>query len=332
MTADKVQMNAKHTISINGQLYDAVTGLRLAENGAHEPKVPSVPAPVQPTRPDVHREPTHPSASVHQQIHKSATLRRSHLAVPKSTVSVHAPQQHSVGHVAQSPMISHFAAHPKPLPKNRPVKMINDIGPAVRHAVTAPSTRAQLPSREVKERLIAKAGTEIDRSLSAAVKHAKPKRTPLLKKIRKHHLVAAGIAFLLLAGYVTYLNVPGLSVRLAAAQAGVNAKYPEYNPDGYSFQGPVAFEQGEVELHYTSNGGGEGYTIRQQNSDWNSVAVLDNLVSKASKGDYDVNSTGGITVYTYGTRAAWTNGGILYTIDGEAPLSSDQLVHIASSM
>lgn len=323
-------MSAKHTISINGQMYDAVTGLRLESTDSISE--PVVPLPVRTATPDVRREPTHHSVSVHQRVHKSETLRRGHLTPPKNKTSVSAPKHHAAGHVGRSPMISHFASHPKPLPKNRQPKMINDIGPAVRQAVISPSTRAQLPSKEVKERLIAHAGAQVDRSLARTVKQTKAKRPSLLKQVRKQHFIAAGVAALLLIGYVTYLNVPGLSVRLAAAQAGVNAKYPDYNPDGYSFEGPVAFTQGEVELRFKSNGGGEGYTIRQQNSDWNSVAVLDNLVNGASDGEYEVNSASGIIVYTYGTKAAWTNGGILYTIDGDAPLSSDQLVHIASSM
>lgn len=324
-------MSAKHTISINGRAYDAVTGLPV-DGSAPTPK--PVVKPVQTTvKPDIHREPARHSASIHEQVHRSETLRRSHLAAPASKVTISAPKLHEVGHVQKSPMISHFASHPQPLAKNRPVKMINDIGPVARHAVVAPSTREHLPSKEVKERLIAQAGAHVDHALSAAKSPAKkPKRTSVFKRVRKHHLVAAGIATLLLAGYVTYLNVPSISVRVAAAQAGIDAKYPDYSPDGYSFQGPVAFEQGKVELQFKSNGGGEGYTIIEQNSDWNSVAVRDNLVAKVSNSEPDVYSIGGVTVYTYGTNAAWTNGGILYKIQGKAPLSSDQLRRIASSM
>jgi hypothetical protein len=40
----------------------------------------------------------------------------------------------------------------------------------------------------------------------------------------------------------------------------------------------------------------------------------------------------GLTVYTYGSKAAWVNGGILYTLNGNAPLNSDQILKIASSM
>lgn len=325
-------MSAKHTISINGRAYDAITGLAV-DGIIDEPKPSPNVAPTHEVKPsDVHREPQHHSASVHQQVHKSSTLRRGHLSAPESKVPVHAPGKHATGHVQRSAMISHFADHPKPLPKNRSPRMINDIGPVARQAVTAPSTRAQMPSKEVKEKLIAHAGKQIDHKLESKHKPGKKKRAPLLKRVRKQHLAVAGVAAILLAGYVAYLNVPGISVRIAAAQAGINAKYPDYNPDGYSFQGPVAFQQGEVELHFKSNGGGEGYTITQRNSSWNSVAVRDNLVTKASNKDYDTYSAEGITIYVYGTNAAWTNGGILYTIDGNAPLSSDQLLHIASSM
>lgn len=324
-------MSAKHTISINGRAYDAVTGLPV--DGIVEPPKPVV-KPVQTAaKPDIRREPAHHSGSIHQQVHKSSTLRRSHLSAPAAKTPVSAPKLHQVGHIPQSPMISHFASHPKPLPKNRPVKMINDIGPVARHAVITPSTREQLPSKVVKERLIAQAGTHVEKVLATTKTPAKKaKRPSLLKKVRKHHLVAAGIATLLLAGYVTYLNVPSLSVRIAAAQAGVNAKYPGYSPDGYSFEGPIEFQQGQVAIQFKSNGGGEGYTIIQKNSNWNSVAVRDNLVSRASNGEYNIVSEGGVTIYTYGSQAAWTNGGVLYQIKGKAPLSPEQLQTIASSM
>jgi hypothetical protein len=49
-------MNAKHTISINGQVYDAVTGLRVT----HEPAAPkaAAPTPVQPVQRDIQDSPT----------------------------------------------------------------------------------------------------------------------------------------------------------------------------------------------------------------------------------------------------------------------------------
>lgn len=331
-------MSTKHTISINGQIYDATTGLPVAaqkQTSTSDAALAQTKEAVakQPHHVEVHREPTRPSHSIHRHTQKSMTLKRGHLAAPKSQTSTSAQKRREPGRVARSQMISHFASHPKPLPKHPHVRMINDIGPVARQAITTPSTRERLPSREVKERLLATAGAAIDRKLVAEpAKRSKTNRVPFLKRLKRRHLATAGAAALLLFGYVAYLNMPSLSVRIAAMQSGVHAKYPDYNPDGYSFAGPVAYQPGEVEIRFKSNGGGEGYTIREKNSDWNSVAVLDNLVSKSSGKDYEVSSTSGITIYTYGTNAAWTNGGVLYTIDSKAPLSNDQLLRIAASM
>lgn len=326
-------MSVKHTISINGQLYDAVSGLMIRDGEKVEPK--PVAAPVKPGAPRPHTEPVHPSNTIHQKLQKSTTLRRGHLAAPKSKVPTSAPKRHVTGHVSRSPMISRFASHPQPFPKQHEPKMINDIGPVVRQ--NTPAKAQPLTSKEVKERLIASASNKLVAAQAqkpAAIAHhtKKAARIPLLKRLKSRHLIAAGAAILLVIGYVAYLNFPGVSVRLAASQAGVDARFPNYSPDGYSFQGPVAFQPGEVELQFKSNGGGAGYTIRESNSDWNSIAVRDNLVDKASNGEYTTTTMGGVTIYTYGTRAAWTNGGVLYQVEGAAPLSPDQLHHIASSM
>lgn len=317
-------MTTKQPISINGQKYDPITGMPLSS----AQKVAAAPSST------IKRDSARSSKEIHRRTQKSTTLRRGHLATPKSTAITNkkvAPKPTSS--VKRSPMISHFASHPSPLPKNKPARVINDIGPVAKKAVTTPKTQKSLESRDIKAGLLANASKKVSATKVKDKKSTpKTKRPSILKRLRRRHIVTASIAVLLLAGYVTYLNMPGISVRLAASQSGVNAKYPNYSPDGYSFEGPVAFQQGEVEMRFKSNGGSAGYTIRQRNSDWNSVAVLDNYVLGASNGSYDTRSAGGITIYTYGTKAAWSNGGILYTIEGNAPLSNDQLVHIASSM
>ena len=62
------------------------------------------------------------------------------------------------------------------------------------------------------------------------------------------------------------------------------------------------------------------------------VAVLDNVVEKESAGDYQTTSEGGVIIYTYGNKAAWSNGGVLYKIESKAPLNHGQLLKIASSL
>ena len=59
--------------------------------------------------------------------------------------------------------------------------------------------------------------------------------------------------------------------------------------------------------------------------------MLDNFVTKKT-GTYLTYQERGLTIYSFGDQAAWVNGGLLYTIDGDAPLSSEQLLNIAASM
>ena len=141
----------------------------------------------------------------------------------------------------------------------------------------------------------------------------------------------ACFAIVLIGGYLTYINMPNLSMHVAAANAGVNASFPDYRPDGYRFNGPIAYNNGEVSLKFASTTNNTGYTINQKNSNWDSQAVLDNYVSKKAK-DYLTYSEQGLTIYTFNGEAAWVNGGVFYTIEGDAPLSSDQVLRIVGSM
>jgi hypothetical protein len=135
----------------------------------------------------------------------------------------------------------------------------------------------------------------------------------------------------MLAGYFTYLNMPNLSVRVAAAQAGFNATYPGYHPDGYRIN-KVAYSEGQVGIQYVANGSDQSFTVKQEKSGWDSSALLANYVDPTSKGGYIPHSEQGITVYVFDNNAAWVNDGIRYTINGNAPLSSEQVLNIATSM
>lgn len=329
-------MSAKHTITINGKLYDAVTGLPVAKQAATPPVHPVrhsgagvdiVPATAKtiPKRPIPHK-----SSTIHNVTAPSVTLKRQHLKAPLGKPS--APVSKKT-HIDRSPMIAHFASHPQPLPKTA-TRIVEPAAPSAPARVLQKShTPTPLKSSELKEKLIARANTRADapkRVTKKAKKTMRLKRNS--KKLVKPSIVAASVALVLLGGYLTYINMPGLSVSVAGSQAGVAAKYPSYNPDGYSFEGPVAYQPGRVELHFKSNGGGKGYVIEQRASSWNSTAVLDNLVEPASSGKYETISQNGITIYTYDNHAAWTNGGVLYTINGDAPLDTAQLLQIAASM
>lgn len=332
----------RNTIIINGKVYDAVSGLPVA-----------APDPVAPQKRKIVTNPGHafsdigPSvavrtapagrqgtkaASIHQTVKKSQTLRRDGVKAPM-------PESHSLrrkpqlGHVAKSPHISKFGTHAKPVEMKVSKKV--EEKPVVSHVVTRaqqtvakPSAPERLSSRALKEKLIAERLAEVNTDAPTQ----KVRRSLFSARPRLVSMLTACFALVILGAYLTYLNMPNLSVRVAASQAGIAATFPEYRPDGYRFAGPVAFAPGQVSMTFKANGGSHSYTITEQSSSWDSQAVYDNLVAKASDGGYITNSQQGLTVYTYDNNAAWVNGGILYTVDGDAPLSNEQLLNIAGSL
>lgn len=137
---------------------------------------------------------------------------------------------------------------------------------------------------------------------------------------------------LLLGAYFTYLTMPQLSIRVAASQAGIEATYPGYRPNGYTLSGPIAYSDDQVRMKFVANAGPHSFTINQTKSSLDSLAVLENYVQPKAGNNYITNREDGLTIYTYDTSATWVDRGIMYTISGDAPLSNEQIRHIAVSM
>ncbi len=331
-------MRAKNTIVINGKVYDAITGLAVgAPDVISAPAAKPVVTHTVQVMSDVaphHRatKATVKAKSVHRQVQRSQTLRRDlikHPAHAQQTQTRHKPVP---GSIARSSQISRFAAHPQPL-AHKPIQpTMPSHAPAHKPAATQHRSAAALSSRELKEKLISERLAVIQQEPAHAHKaHKTAKRGFFTSAPRVSSVLAGCFAIVLIGGYLTYINMPNLSMRVAAAHAGVDATFPDYRPDGYRFDGPIAYNNGEVSLKFTSNTNNSGYTINQQNSSWDSQAVLDNYVTKHAK-DYLTYSEQGLTIYTFNGQAAWVNGGVFYTIEGDAPLSSDQVLRIVGSM
>jgi hypothetical protein len=306
---------SQQTVTINGRVYDVRTG-----------------QPVQ----DTHRTEVSPSRQpqnshgIHQTAQKSQTLNRR--IVKKAVAQTPIRPQ-----VQKSAAITKFAPHPSGVQPS-PAKM--DIKPTP-HPIVAKAhqqqtqakqqqqvaaTAAPKPSKVIKQEAIQQAIAQ------APDRQTAEKQQPKKKRSKFFSLASAGLALLLLGGYFTYLNMPSLSVRVAAAQAGVDASFPGYHPDGYSLNGPVAFSDGEVSLKFAANGGTHDFTITQSKSSWDSSAVFENYVKEKAGENYITYSERGLTIYTFGGNAAWASDGILYTINGDAPLSGDQIRRMATSL
>lgn len=318
----------KQTVTINGVIYDSQTGMAISGVREQHPEISYAP-----------KSKVHPARAVHHSTQKSQTLRRKtvkHITVAstdvKKTTDMVRPS------VSRSASISKFAPHPVTTTKftatttRRVVDTAATPHPVARKAVThvpivkKAAVAAPKPSQIIKQEAIADA-------LAKAPTHKTRAKTEQRRaKPRLVTIATASFALLLLGGYFTYLNMPNLSVRVAAAQSGVDASYPGYHPDGYNVKGLVTYNNASVNMTFAANGGPQSYTLAQTKSNLDSSAVLENYVKPKAGGSYIPYSQQGLTIYIFGNDAAWVNGGILYTINGDAPLSSDQILHIASSM
>lgn len=336
------------TVSINGTVYDSRTGMPLRKERGNTDAT------------------AHNAHTVHTQLQKSTTLSRRYVHHDTSTVAkphtIYVPQRQRVAAPSATAMhrapvakhhtaatahpqgqITKFAAH-APQHATAPIA---DIGPT--HHATVQRAKAHIetakqpaPQRVVKPSQIIKQEAISQAMSEAAPKHVKAKQHQHHAKAHKKahrakvtrfmSVASAAVAVLLLGAYFTYLNMPALSTRVAAAQAGIGAGYPGYTPSGYSLNGPVAYQQGSVTMKFAANAGPQNYTLSQTHSDWDSSALLEDYVSPQAGSNYITTTTGGLTIYSYNTTSVWVNNGILYTINGNSTLSDEQIQRIAASL
>lgn len=193
----------------------------------------------------------------------------------------------------------------------------------------APTSQTHTPAKIIKEQAIEKAlNNQID--IKKEQKLANKRNRSKLGWGRAFSIASASLAIVMLAGYLTYLSMPNLSVKMAAVQSGVNAKYPSYRPDGYALNGPISFKEGEVAMNFAYAGDDRGFTLKQKSSNWDSTAVQEFVDSKTDSPT--ITAVDGLKIYSYDNNAVWVNAGVLYTVEGDAPLSGSQIQKIATSM
>lgn len=143
--------------------------------------------------------------------------------------------------------------------------------------------------------------------------------------------IFAGIgAFLLIAGFVGYLNLTNIELRVASMRAGIHASMPSYKPAGFTLDGGIESSEGRVAMNFRS--GDSIYTITQEASDWNSATLLDQTVAERGQPTQTVQSKGR-TIYIFdNSNATWVNGGVHYQVTGNAALDTNELVELATSM
>ncbi len=167
-------------------------------------------------------------------------------------------------------------------------------------------------------------------AIANARSHEQPAHKPRRSAGRRLLQTASFVvAFVAIGGFVAYMNMPNIELRVASAKAGFHAQLPDYKPTGYALEGGVKASKGVVSVNFRS--GSSNFTLQQQPSTWDSRTLLDNVVAMNSESHKTYQSQGR-TVYVYGNSAAWVNGGVLYSMQINGDMTHQEIVNVASSI
>jgi hypothetical protein len=297
-----------------------------------------------------------------KQVQKSKTLMRSVVKKPAPTTvpapvstqkQIHKiatntpPERQHVAHTtAKSPLVSHFSPHQArssvvkkvehlPVKGQQPLKTA-EVTAAVTQS-NSHRTSSDIQKHTASNLAVAKAlAHATSHEQHSPQVHKKSRRRKLAHKLgitsRAMAVSSSVLAAVLLIGFFAIQNVPNLSMRVAAARAGVHASMPGYQPAGYSFKGPIQYGKGQVTISFASRTDGRNYSVTQKETRWNSDALLTNYVMTEKK-QYQTYVDRGRTLYIYnGSNATWVDNGIWYQVEGDSQMTTDQLVRIAASI
>ena len=121
-------------------------------------------------------------------------------------------------------------------------------------------------------------------------------------------------------------------MRVAAVQTGIRASYPGYLPSGYDMT-DLSSEDGKVTLNFENAENNADFTLIEENSSWDSNALLANYVKPELGEDYTIVREQGLTIYATDRDAAWVNGGVVYKLKvNHGELTKKQIRSIAVSL
>jgi hypothetical protein len=144
--------------------------------------------------------------------------------------------------------------------------------------------------------------------------------------------LATSAACVIALAAIVKVNLPNISVKVAAVQTGVEASYPSYIPRDFNLSGVYTNDQNSVIIEF--NGPEDKkFTLAEEKSSWDSNALLTNYVKGAYGSNYDIIREQGITIYINYSNAAWVNNGTFYRITANAGvLSKKQIKNIVGSL
>ena len=358
----------KHFIELNGKRYDAITGALItnAPAVASRPTQPAAAKAATPPKPrrDHHLAqptPSHghkpqtpktlmrrvvtkptltPKPAVRKQYPIATTDVHSRIAIKKSATAVDITRLKRAQAAPKSTAVQKFP-NPQPVSVHKaipakPAATTSHIPVRIAPVQVTPAPIAQ--SKQTVSKPIAPKPNIFEQALADAKSHEEPAHKPL--KVRKSKksfhrklaVISAGVmAIVVVGGFAAYVNRDAIQFEVASVRAGFPANKPSYTPTGY-VAGAATGEQGKVTIDFASTEVNESFTLTQASSNWDSQDLFDDIVARYDT-TYQTIQSGGRTIYLYGNNeAAWVNGGILYTVKGNAALETEQLISLATSL
>jgi len=248
---------------------------------------------------------------IHRRAQISTTLNRKYVTRPVSDIMVKKPVQLQP---TGQPIAHQPVAH-QPVAQHQPI------------------VQSQPSAKELKDQAIKKA-------LAQTIQTSKKEEKKAKKKSKKLHFGAGRFILAMLCAatavfaivYFVNLNTPDFSLRVAAMQTGIDAKYPTYVPRDFSLS-DITSEEGKITLNFRNASTENAFTLIEEDSSWDTNALLTNFVKEEYGEDYSTIREQGLTIYLNNSNACWVNGGVVYKLKvTSGSLTKKQIKSIAVSL
>ncbi|MBR3138859.1 DUF4367 domain-containing protein [Candidatus Saccharibacteria bacterium] len=281
--------------------------------------------------------------SARRQVMTSTTLNRRYVKKPVKTADISVPVKRSSRVKHFSPLMSEdegikvrakqtiaqATPHPMQVSANARVRARKNVSTNA-SGLVSPMTAKQLKDQAIKKALVAAA--QSDSQVAETQQKGK-------KGIKMHFgfgrvmlaLSCAAVAVFAIVYFVN-LNMPDISLRVAAMQTGIEASYPSYVPRDYALS-DIMSENGKITLTFKSKTDNNNYVIIEERSSWDSNALLNNFVKDEYSENFSTIKEQGLTIYMDGSNATWVNGGVVYKLKASSNnLTKKQIKSIATSL
>ena len=284
--------------------------------------------------------------SNHRKVQTSTTLSRKYTKRPAKNSDVEVK-------IKRSDKVQRFSPETWEQPAQR---MEETIAPAEMHPMqksannkmkgrmqtTNSGQMTKMSAKELKDQAIQKALASAEKIETEEGKEM-PKQAKKVKTKKVGGQMHFGFGRIMLAtacaaaavfaiAYFVNLNMPDISLRVAAMQTGMDPTYPNYVPRDYSVAS-ITSEAGKIAMEFKNASTGDSFTLTEEKSSWDTNALVSNFVKDEYGENYTIVREQGLTIYVSGSDAAWVNGGIVYKITtNSGSLTNKQIRSIAVSL